>query len=64
VGHLPYCLGRLSSLVLIPNMDRAKRTVSKSMDVNLKSLRKKGGTRIVALRCGGILPRTPGRYCR
>lgn len=49
--HLPYCLLSLVSPVKSQETMRVVLTVSKSMDVNLNSRRKKGGIRIVLRRC-------------
>lgn len=50
VCHFPYCLLYLSVNVLRLWKWRLEHTVSKSIDVNLNSLRKKGGTRMVLRR--------------
>jgi hypothetical protein len=46
--HLPHRLLHVSSLLCAGTL-RSIFTVSKSIDVNLKSLRKKGGSRILLL---------------
>jgi hypothetical protein len=49
--HFPYRLLHVSDLGRPRLILQRQHTVSKSMEVNLKSLRKNGGKRMLLLRC-------------